>query len=123
MDVEAMYPENLDGSGWSSGIDHNMEYVAYKAIAFIEDNENTDWFLYVNPTVPHGPDVATAMTKDCTVTTDGDFSSSMSSGWSVEGMTKEFGDDCMAYREDVKVRASASTSNDDLGSICEYRCC
>eukprot|EP00579_Thalassiosira_antarctica_P002411 CAMPEP_0201873608 /NCGR_PEP_ID=MMETSP0902-20130614/6059_1 /ASSEMBLY_ACC=CAM_ASM_000551 /TAXON_ID=420261 /ORGANISM="Thalassiosira antarctica, Strain CCMP982" /LENGTH=210 /DNA_ID=CAMNT_0048400247 /DNA_START=142 /DNA_END=774 /DNA_ORIENTATION=- len=32
MDVEAMYPENLDGSGWSSGIDHNMEYVAYKAI-------------------------------------------------------------------------------------------
>lgn len=32
-----------------------MEYVAYKAVEFITDNQNNDWFLYVNPTVPHSP--------------------------------------------------------------------
>ena len=33
MDVEAMYPDNLNvNQAWSAGIDHNMEYVAYKAV-------------------------------------------------------------------------------------------
>ena len=41
-----MYPDNLNdnsiGGGstqaWAAGIDHNMEYVAYKAVEFIEAN-------------------------------------------------------------------------------------
>lgn len=114
MDAEAMYPDNLPSSlPWATGIHHNMEYVAYKAVEFIETNQNSDWFLYVNPTVPHGPDVSVAMDVDCKITTDG----TVSTDWSVIGMTAEFGDNCTAYRDDVKVRASASTSNDDLGSI------
>mmetsp|Transcript_24567 Transcript_24567/g.52939 ORF Transcript_24567/g.52939 Transcript_24567/m.52939 type:complete len:1002 (+) Transcript_24567:237-3242(+) len=117
MDVEAMYPENLDtATGWSAGIHHNMEYVAYKAVEFIQDNEANDWFLYVNPTVPHGPDVLPAMDEDCRMTVDGDFTSNPT-GWSVIGMTAEHGDDCVAYRDDVKARAGTSTSNADLGSI------
>lgn len=100
-------------------IDHNMEYVAYKAVEFINDNQGNDWFLYVNPTVPHSPDVLAAMGIDCRITVDGDFTSTMSEGWSVPGMTAEFGNDCDAYREDVKARANNSTSNEDLGSICE----
>eukprot|EP00957_Ditylum_brightwellii_P204462 15339352-Ditylum_brightwellii.AAC.1 len=117
MDVEAMYPDNFqDFDTWSSNIDHNMEYVAYKAVEFIEENADNDFFLYVNPTAPHSPDVLTAMSKDCRFTVDGDFRSTMSTGWSVEGMTKEFGDDCMLYRANVQERAQ-STSTHDLGSI------
>lgn len=116
-----MYPDNFQNfEDWaSSGVDHNMEYVAYKAVEFIEANANEDFFLYVNPTAPHAPDVLAAMSKDCRVTVDGDFTSTMSSGWSVEGMTKEHGDDCFAYRESVKERAGFSTSDHDLGSICK----
>jgi len=120
-DVEAMYPDNLDdlsgSQDWSIGLSHNMEYVAYKAVEFITDNAAKDWFLYVNPTVPHGPDVAAAMDVDCRITTDGDFTGQMSDGWSVVGMTKEFRDNCTAYRDNVKERASQSVSNDDLGAI------
>lgn len=47
-----------------------MEYVAHKAVEFIEDNNGQDWFLYMNPTVPHGPSVADAMTKPCLITPD-----------------------------------------------------
>ncbi|KAL7465914.1 hypothetical protein ACHAXS_006217 [Conticribra weissflogii] len=119
MNVEAMYPDNFHDSfeDWAQTIDHNMEYLAYKAVEFIEDNANNDFFLYFNPTAPHIPDIVTALTKDCRATVDGDFTDSMTTGWSVEGMTKEFGDDCSAYREDVKARAAQSTSSDDLGSI------
>jgi len=118
MDVEAMYPDNLDlGAGWSTDVHHNMEYVAYKAVEFIEDNKLNDWFLYMNPTVPHGPSVSDAMDLDCRVTVDGDFTSSMASGWSVIGMTAEFNDDCVAYRNDVRNRANNSTNDEDLGAI------
>lgn len=119
MDAEAIYPDNLDTSAtgsWSDGIHHNMEYVAYKAVEFIEANQNEDWFLYVNPTVPHGPSVLDAMDVDCRMTVDGDFTGTMPNGWSVEGMTKEFGNDCVKYRDDVKARAGTDT-DDDLGSI------
>ena len=115
-----MYPENLDVNvGWSDGLHHNMEYVAYKAVEFIEDNQEKDWFLYVNPTAPHGPDVLDAFDVDCRITVDGDFTSNIT-GWSVIGMTAEHGDDCNAYRDDVKARAGTSTSNSDLGAICEW---
>ena len=55
-------------------------YVAYKAVEFIEDNEAKGWFLYVKPTVPHGPSTAAAIDVDCRKTTDVDFTASMSSG-------------------------------------------
>jgi len=130
-DVEAMYPDNMDPSkfqGWyDSSWSHNMEYVAHKAVEFIEDNQGEDWFLYMNPTVPHGPDVADAMTKPCLITPDGDFSTTNnpngvpeSTDWCVEGMTTPDADgncDCMAYRETIKTRAAGSLANEDLGSI------
>ena len=69
-----MYPDNMDPSkfqGWyDSSWGHNMEYVAHKAVEFIEDNNGQDWFLYMNPTVPHGPSVADAMTKPSLITPD-----------------------------------------------------
>lgn len=118
MDVGAMYPDNFDGvGGWDDGLHHNMEYVAYKAVEFIENNTANDWFLYVNPTAPHSPDVADAFEVDCRMTTDGNFIDSMENGWSVIGMTAEFEDDCVAYRNDVKERANGSLNSDDLGSI------
>jgi len=46
-----MYPDNMDPSkfqGWyDSSWSHNMEYVAHKAVEFIEDNQGEDWFLYM----------------------------------------------------------------------------
>ena len=109
-----------------------MEYVAHKAVQFIENHSTDDWLLYVNPTVPHGPDILPAMDVDCRITTDGDFTAN-SEGWSVKGMTAEFdppvpgmstnfGNDCMAYRQSVKdraVQANGSFTNSALGSICK----
>lgn len=47
-----MYPDNMDlGTGWSTDVHHNMEYVAYKAVEFIEDNAADDWFLCKNANV------------------------------------------------------------------------
>ncbi|KAL7546775.1 hypothetical protein ACHAWF_010124 [Thalassiosira exigua] len=124
--VEALYPDNLDDNEtaaigtWAEGVDHNMEYVAHKAVQFIDNHTDEDWFLYVNPTAPHSPAIADALDADCRNTMDGDFSSTMATGWSVEGMTTEHGDNCTAYRETVKTRAEGSDGNDDLGSICEF---
>ena len=47
-----MYPDNMTPSkaqSWykDSLWSHNMEYVAFKAVEFIEDNQNEDWFLYM----------------------------------------------------------------------------
>ena len=113
-----------------------MEYVAHKAVEFIEDNSGNDWFLYVNPTAPHSPDIAAAMDVHCGITTDGDFSVNppaddtdwTASGWSVPGMTTEFdppvagmssdhSSNCTAYRASVEARAGSSVSDRDLGSI------
>ena len=68
------------------------------------------------------------MDVDCRITPDGDFTSN-AEGWSVPGMTapfdppvpglsSNFNNDCMAYRQTVKDRA-ASSNNADLGSICK----
>ena len=125
-----MYPDNIQGQAWTNdhgGIEHNMEYVAHRAVQFIQNHENDDWLLYVNPTVPHGPDILPAMDVDCRITPDGDFTSGES--WDIPGMTTEFdppvqglssahNKDCMAYRQTVKNRA-ASSNNADLGSICK----
>ena len=126
----SMWPENMSRQ-WD-GIEHNMEYVTYKAIEFIEDHadKDDDWFLYVNPTVPHpSSNVTRAIEVDCRVTIDGDYSiegtaNYMPTGWSIEGMTKEFGDDCFAYRNTVKERVGDGSRggqdhNADLGSICK----
>jgi len=46
-----MYPDNMDPSkfqGWyDSSWSHNMEYVAHKAVEFIEHNVDKNWFLYM----------------------------------------------------------------------------
>ena len=63
-----MYPDSLnEGQFWTldhGGIHHNMEYVAHKAVQFIENNDQNDWLLYINPTVPHAPDIEPAMAVD-----------------------------------------------------------
>lgn len=75
-------------------------------------------YIYYVQTVPHSPDVALSMEHDCRDTVDGNYTDSMEKGWSVIGMTAEFGDDCVAYRNDVKARAQIE-SNSNLGSICK----
>lgn len=120
-----MYPDNMDPSkfqGWyDSSWGHNMEYVAYKAVEFIEANQGHNWFMYMNPTVPHGPSVVDAMTKPCLITPDGDFSTTNNpngvaepNDWCVEGMTKDADGNCDWT---VKTRAAGSDNDDDLGSI------
>ena len=52
----------------------STEYVPYKAVEFIQDNNGADWFLYMNPTAPHGPSIDEAFGVDCRSTVDGDFS-------------------------------------------------
>lgn len=123
LNASAVYPDNLDAGALVS---HNMEDVAKGAVDFIEENEGSPWFLYVNPTIPHGPDVSTAMNIDCqSTTTDPSgsggvmFVEGMTTGWSTPdgSQAEEFNGNCTSYRQSIRARASQSTSNDDLGSI------
>ncbi|KAL9185694.1 hypothetical protein ACHAXT_003471, partial [Thalassiosira profunda] len=121
-DVEAMYPDNINNQSWVQDTHHNMEYVAYKAVEFIQDNNGHDWFLYMNPTAPHGPSIDEAFGVDCRSTVDGDFSDPATlghpgAGWDVPAMTEDFGGDCAAYRQNVRDRAGGSDTDADLGSI------
>lgn len=56
--AEAIYPENLN-SAWTEGYDeigHNMEHLTSRALEFMESaiSLQQPFFLYFNPTVPHG---------------------------------------------------------------------
>lgn len=111
--AEAIYPENLQ-SAWNKGdISHNMEYVTYRAIEFINQSDEP-FFLYLNPTVPHGGgsvyDVLNG-SHDCTNTPEGKVDEFL-----VPAMMGS-NDSCQDYRKSVLARSPDSTSNNDLGAI------
>lgn len=118
--AEAIYKENL-GAWTQDEFHHNMEYVASRAVKFIDETptgpNRVPFFLYANPTVPHGPNVEEAILNyDCTNTPEGNLTSS-DVVHSVHGMTAAYGGNCTAYRESILDRAGSSRENKDLGSI------
>lgn len=70
-DVGGLYISNF-GSGL--GFSHNLEWVTASAVGFIEQAHDSGkpFFLYMNPTAPHSPDVSDAMKLDLTKTPAGD---------------------------------------------------
>jgi arylsulfatase A-like enzyme len=117
--VEALFMENLKSEGgfntYSDGtFSHNMEWVTVEAVNFINDasSSNQPFFLYFNPTVPHGSnDVRTALTEfSCKNVANG----TLESDPVIEGMTAEYSDGCIGYRQSVFNRA---TFDNELGPI------
>jgi len=115
--AEALYPENLS-SGWTSqyeNVNHNMEHVASRAIQFMDESINDfeePFFLYVNPTVPHGSgDVEEALTSgDCRDTVEGPLDNPPEIWYSsINGYT----DDCGGYRQSVLDRYECNVNNCD----------
>jgi len=88
-----------------------MEWVTAEAINFINQESAEPFFLYFNPTVPHGSnDVRDALTKfTCRNVANG----TLDSDPMIEGMTQEYGS-CSAYRQSILERSS---SDNDLGPI------
>jgi len=114
--VEGLYIENLASEGgfnnYSDGtFSHNMEWITYEAVQFINSQDEKPFFLYFNPTVPHSSnDVGDALTKfTCQDTANGKL------GFDpvVKGMTEQYGN-CADYRESIYNRAD---TEDDYGPI------
>jgi len=125
--AEAIYKENLWGDWNNDDVTHNMEHVTSEAIHFIEssvEEEDTPFFLYFNPTVPHiSADVTDALKyADCRVTVEGRLSNPPDIPY---GMTADFGGDCRGYRDSVLERggfnddkmAGAVWVDDAVGSL------
>jgi len=115
--AEAIYKENMRGD-WAGDATHNMEHITSEAIRFIEDSvEDSDkpFFLYFNPTVPHGSrDVIGALQDaDCQDTVAGRLPNPPDIPY---GMTAEFGGDCRAYRQSVLNRGG-SLDNKMAGAV------
>jgi len=118
--VSGLYMENIDEKNGfneyvTGNFSHNMEWITHEAIKFI--NETTSqpdpepFFMYFNPTVPHGSqNVLDALTNfTCTDTAEGNGGEEP---W-VKGMSED--DGCEAYRQTVIDRANGDY--DDLGKI------
>lgn len=112
--AEAIYAENLNGFFNDGSFSHNLEFVADRAISFIKENPSQPFFLYVNPTAPHGSgSVAEALTDfSCTDTPEGRIASEPV----IPGMTAEVGS-CSAYRQTLFDRAGGSSTQNNLGAI------
>lgn len=113
--VDGLYIENIgEKSGeYSDGsFSHNMEFVTHEAIRFINEEDSSPFFLYVNPTVPHSSQsVRTALQEfSCKDTPRND----VTEDFYIEGMTSEYGGSCEDYRASVINR---STNDDELGNI------
>lgn len=121
--VEALYKDNISSWATEDGFHHNHEYVTAKALQFIVDEAPSDgtrqpFFLYFNPTIPHGPSVFDALENyNCTDTPAGADSIDISEVNNIPKMTAEYGNSCTAYRQGVIARAGGSTENKDLGAI------
>lgn len=116
--VEGLYLENLHSgdttNSYSDGtFSHNMEWITYEAIQFIEGAVEADepFFLYFNPTVPHSShDVKTALTDfPCTHTANG----IADNDFVIPGMTDN--GSCEDYRATVLERAG--DDDEALGAI------
>lgn len=120
--VEAAYKDNIDEWATSDGFHHNMEYVTAKGIEFIVHaapaDERVPFFMYFNPTVPHGPSVEEALRNySCTDTPKGANQVHISEVNNIPRMTADYNGDCAAYRQSIFNRAAPSTNSKDLGSI------
>jgi len=118
--VKSLYIENLSNEGgfnsYSDGtFSHNMEWMTYEAISFINATTaaNQEFFMYFNPTVPHSSnDVELAITDfACTDVGDPNYNWGGSDPW-IKGMSEDAG--CGAYRDSIVARAETSA---DLGKI------
>lgn len=106
--VGGLYVENMDDeddgfNNFSDGtFSHNMEWITHEAINFINTTTDEPFFLYFNPTVPHGSrNVLDALENfTCTDTANG---SSQEEPW-IKGMSEDAG--CEAYRTTVIDRAN-----------------
>jgi arylsulfatase A-like enzyme len=120
--VGGLYIENLaeDESEYSLYSDgtfsHNMEWITYEAINFIEEQAGSDtpFFLYFNPTVPHGSNDVKKALEDfsCQDTADQDFNWPGDEDPFIPGMVEE---GCEKYRETVIQRSKGIDG--DLGKI------
>lgn len=119
--VGGLYIENMvngDDEAFNSYSDgsfsHNMEIITYEAIKFINETSKagTPFFLYLNPTVPHGSmDIKDALENfSCRDTPDPDYEWD-SDPW-IKGMSEDEG--CAVYRQTIIDRA---VTDDDLGKI------
>jgi hypothetical protein len=122
-----LYIENLEDSEDESNLysdgsfSHNMEWITYEAISFINETVQTDnpqpFFLYFNPTVPHSSqNVLDAVQKfGCRDTADPNFD------WNDEDpYIKEMSEaGCEAYRTELLERANGGTGSnyDSLGKL------
>ena len=119
--VDGLYIENFvkegdPGNNYHPGnFSHNMEWITYEAIKFINETTNAadpkPFFMYFNPTVPHGSqDVLTALNDyPCTNTSNGVLPEEP---W-IKYMSEDEG--CEAYRDTVKFRAAGDAQA--LGKI------
>jgi hypothetical protein len=117
-----LYTENLAKEGgfndYSDGtFSHNMEWITYEAISFINEtiNDEKPFFLYFNPTVPHSSNDVKKAIEDfpCTNTSDPDFDWPDADDFPyIKGMVED--GNCTAYRETILERAN---QDEDLGKI------
>ncbi|GFH52542.1 hypothetical protein CTEN210_09018 [Chaetoceros tenuissimus] len=117
--VDGLYIENLaanenEFNNYSDGtFSHNMEWITYEAVKFINDqaSKSKDFFMYFNPTVPHGSnDIEMALTQfNCTDTANG----SLDFEPIVPGMMGTH-TTCESYRKSIFERAESA---DDYGPI------
>ena len=95
------------------------EHVASEAIRFIEesivDNQQS-FFLYLNPTVPHGSGNVRSVLEegDCTHTVAGKLEDAPSIPY---GAPEGYGDTCRTYRQTILDRARRRASDQELGMI------
>jgi len=119
--VEGLYIENLrhekkvlSSNRYNDGsFSHNMEWITSEAIKVIQESSDEPFFMYFNPTVPHGPNrperIGEALRDfSCRDTAAG----SLAADPIIPGMTDD--GDCQSYRQTVFDRAEGDS---DLGAI------
>ena len=118
-----LYVENLqkkeeDFNNYSDGtFSHNMEWITYEAIKFINQtiDDDKNFFMYFNPTVPHASNnVKDAINEfSCQDIADKDYEWPGGNDPWIKGMSED--DGCEAYRDTITERANDNIYN--LGPI------
>ena len=102
--ADAIYVENFGKNSTMPEVKHNMEWVTAEAINFINgtynnNNASLPFFLYLNPTIPHGPSVLNSLQSDCLLTSG----EPLNSYPQIKNMTVKDGvvKTCREYRDSV----------------------
>ena len=118
--ADAIYVENFGKKATMPEVKHNMEWVTAEAINFINDTYNNNnaslpFFLYLNPTIPHGPSVLNSLQSDCLLTSG----EPLNSYPQIKNMTVKDGvvKTCREYRDSVFKRGGISANVKKLGLI------